>query len=584
MQFLFPWALLSLLPIGAAAFWAIARPMQKVMPVGSLRLWERAVESLGPAARKSRRLTVAWWLLLAGAAAAAVAMARPIYYAESPARRIGVAIYPSAELAGVPEGTLAEITGAFLRRLAPTDRVRLILPTPWGQATLGGSARLTTGGMSDFISPDEAARRVGGMHPLPATAEDLTLPVTDQDVQHTYRFAPATLKTEDGPGITTIALPARPGDVTIDAFAVETVNPASSSPQPSVQIFVAVRNHTDKVRQGAVCISGEVDRSWVTSTEYNLPPSGRQSLIIDPLASEYYSAGLVDVAGPGASAYAVRRSRTTVDVAIVGRSEPLVRRFVQKNPALRLIDDPAGADAVIAVGADAPADIPAVVIDPPEAPAGWRRGKLLENIALRDADTLTDHPILAHVDLSAVAVRRSVGWLPVETPGQERLVSIGADALVLAGTNPPRVWVAFDPATENTNFAMTESFVVFLANVFKYLAPQVRPNVSWESVSPLSAGPRRDWKPLETGQYSPPAPGDDDPLPWPGLYRDGSGEIHAVSLTGLKSAAPETDPLKRIAEISLPEPQPLTQGRELWPFLALAAAMLWLGGWVLRMR
>ncbi len=564
MQFLFPWALLSLLLVAAAAFWSLRRPMQKVMSVGSLRLWERAVESLGPAARKSRRLTAAWWLLLAGAAAAAVAMSRPIYYAESPARRIDVAMYPSAELAGLPEGTLGEITGAFLRRLAPTDRVRLILPT-------------TLGGMSDFISPDEAARRVGRMRPLPTAAEDLTLPAGDQSVQRLYRFAPATLKTEDGPGITTIALPARPGDVTIDAFAVSAVG------EEAVQVFVAVRNHADGPKRGEVVITGQ-GRPTVTM-KYDLPRLARRSLISQfPGGCDYYFAVITGQQGPCSSAYAVRRRRTTVDVAVVGRSEPLVRRFVQKNPALRLIDAPAGADAVIAVGADAPADIPAVVIDPPEAPAGWRKGKLLENIALRDADTLTDHPILAHVDLSAVAVRRVVGWLPVETPGQERLVSIGADAIILAGTNPPRVWVAFDPATENTNFAMTESFVVFLANVFKYLAPQARPNVSWESVSPLSAGPRRDWKPVETGQYSPPALGDDDPLPWPGLYRDGSGEIHAVSLTGLKSAAPETDPLKRIAEISLPEPQPLTQGRELWGFLALAAAMLWMGGWVLRMR
>ncbi|MDY7010480.1 MAG: hypothetical protein SVV80_06965 [Planctomycetota bacterium] len=561
MQFLFPWALLSLLAVAAAAFWALARPMQKVMPVGSLRLWERAVASVGPSARKSRRFTAAWWLLLAGAAAAVVALAQPIYYAEAPARRVAVAIYPSAELAGLPEGTLAEITGPLLRRLEPTDRVKLILP-------------VAVGGSSDFISPAEAARRISGIRLLPAAAEDLTLPAGDQNIQHLYRFAPATLKTEDGPGVTTIALPARPGEVTIDAFAVSDVG------EGAVQVFVALRNHTAGPKQGEVVITGQ-GRPAVT-LKYDLPRLARRSLISQfPGGCDYYSAVITAQQGPYSSAFAVRRMSVAIDVAIVGWSDPLVRRFVKKNPALRLIDKPSESDAVIAVGADAPADIPALIIDPPAAPEGWRKGKLLENIALGDTDTMVDHPVLAYVDLSAVAVRRAAGWRAVETPPQQRLVSIGADTLVLAGANPSRVWVAFDTATENTNFAMTESFVVFMVNVFKYLAPQARPNVFIESVSPLSAGLRRDWKAMDESAHVSVGNG---PLLNPGLYRDGAGEIHAVSLTGLKSAEPQINPQRRVAGISLPEPQPLTQGRRLWGLFAVAAGVLWLSGWAIRMR
>jgi hypothetical protein len=488
-----------------------------------------------------------------------------VYYAESPARRIAIAVWPSAELAGLEQDTLGKIAHTFLQRLSDTDRVRLVLPT-----VLGGS--------SDFISPDEAARRISEIQPLPVAAEDLTLPVMGEDVQHTYRFAPATLKLEDGPGITTIALPARPGNVTIDAFAVSGVG------KGTVQVFVALRNHTSEVRQGTVSITGMVDSAWALPREYNLPSGGRQSLIVQPPAAEYYVVGLSSLSGPGASAYAVQRREITANVAIIGRPDPLIRRFVRKNPALRLVSDPAKANAVIAIGEEPPAGVPAIVIDPPKPPTGWRKGKSLENFALRDADVLSDHPILASVDFSAVAVRRATGWEPVSAPPQKRLVSIGPDTMVLAQANPPRVWIAFDTTVENTNFAMTKSFVIFLANVFKHLAPQTRSRVSYEFISPLEVGAGRGWTEMKLPELTPAETDLTGRLLRPGVYRDADSGLHAVSLTGLKSATPQIDPLKRIAEISLPKPKPLTKGVELWPFLALVAAMLWLSGWVLRLR
>ena len=576
MQFLFPWALLSLLAVVAAAFIALARPMQKVMPVGSLRLWEQAVAALGPAACKSRRISVAWWLMLCGAALAAIAPARPTYYSESPARRIDVAIYPSAELAGLSQGqaALPDVTDAFLRRLAPTDRVRLILP-------------VTMGGAGEVMTPDDARRRIAEMRLLPTRADDLSVPPGDGDADHTYRFAPATLKFEDGPGITTVFLPAIPADVTIDAFAV--------TPQPgeNAQVFVAVRNHTKSSKKGEVIIAGNSvaegrGASASVTFKYDLKPGGRGTMISQlPPGCDYCFAAITARRGRGLSAYCARRRALRANVAIIGRSDPLVRRFVQKNPALRLIDDPARADAVIAIGVDAPAGIPAMIIDPPDAPEGWSDGDVLKNVALRDAGVLADHPVLAHVDLSDVALRRVKGWRAVDMPEQRRLVSIGDDALILAGTNPPRIYLAFDTAVENTNFAMTESFVIFMTNAFKkYLSPQSRAEVSWDSVSPILAGLRRDWKPLV-----PPATDGlpltvvgDDPLPQPGLYSDESGEIHAVSLTGLRSAEPDVSPLKRVSEITLPQPGPMTRGFELWPILAIAAAALWMAGWISRMK
>ncbi len=572
MELLWPWALLSLLPVAAAAWWSLRRPMQKVVLVGSLRLWERTVESLSPSATKSRHVTIAWWLLLAGAAAAGVALSRPTYYSEAPARRIAVAVRPSAELAGLPADTLAEITGAFLSRLSPADRVRLILP-------------VTIGGSSEFINPNEAARRIRAIRCLPAPAMDLSLPEGAEDVQHLYRFGPAGLKLEDGPGTTTIALPAMPGEVTIDAFAAGEVGPGS------VQVFVAVRNHTGGPRSGEVIVAGA--GSPPVRLKYDLQAGGRQSLVADLAGgSEYFSASIAEAKkGPCSAAFVVRRRSVVVKVAIIGRSDPHVRRFVRVSPALRLVDDPDKADVVIAIGKNPPAGAAALVIDPPTPPEGWAKGEILDNFTLRDADVLSDHPVLAHVDLSAVAVRRAGGWRPVGAPTQKRLVSIGQNALVLARQSPPRVWLAFDTAVENTNFAITESFVFFIANVFNYFADHTDPHglrgaggdVTYESVTPLSAGSVREWKPVKTGEYAPSAPGDSGPLPWPGFYRDGSGELVAVSLTGLESARPDADPLKRIAEIDLPAPQSMSEGVELWGIFALIAALLWISGWAVRL-
>lgn len=560
MRLLWPWALISLLPIAAAAFWALRRPLHRLMPVGSLRLWQQALEALGPAASKSRRLSPAWLVLLGGAVAAAVALSRPTYHAQSPARRIAVGVYPAAELAGLPGG-LGEVLAAFLQRLDPRDRVQLILP-----AVLGGPGKL--------VSRDEAARRARALPCLPAPAEELSLPDAGDDVQHLYRFAPATLRLDDGPRTTTIALPARPGDVTIDAFAVAPL-PAAGQ----VEVFAALRSHSMIRRRGELHCRRGADPP--VRLGFDLAPGERRTLLVRlPAGGKWYSARIAGSRGAGGGAFAVRRRSPVRQVALLGRDDPLLRRFVQVNPALALVGEPARADAVIAVGAPAPAGKPALLIDPPAPPPGWRAGAPLAAVALRDADVLSDHPLLVHVDLAAVAVRRAAAWQPVGLPRQQRLVGIAGDALLLADKSPPRVYLAFDLAAENTNFAMTEAFVIFMANAVKYLVPGAQAREVYEYLTPLQAGSRADWKLLP----APAAPAAAGPLTGPGVYRDRAGALHAVSLLGLKSAEAKIDPRERIARISLPPPLRAAAGVELWPVLALAALALWLAGWALRLR
>ena len=562
MTLLWPWGLLSLLPVAAAAVWALRRPLHQLVPVGSLRLWQQVVDDLGAAATRARRVSAAWVVLLAGAVLAAAALSRPTYYADAPARRIAVAVCPSAELTGLPGG-LGGASAAFFEKLDAPDRVRLILP-----AVLGGAGEL--------LSRDAAARAVAALRPLPAPADQLKLP-GEPDAQHLYRFAPATLLRDDGPHVTTIALPARPGEVTFDAFAVAPLPDGSGQ----VEVFLALQNHASGQRRGEVLCRRDADPPAKLS--FDLPPGERKTLLARlPGAGQSYSARIAGTAGPGVAAFCVRRSSAVRQVALIGRDDPLVRRFLRVDPALRPVGDAAAADVVIAVGANPPPGKAALVINPPDPPPGWRGGTPLAGVALRDADVLADHPVLAHVDLSTVAVRRAVGWRSVGLPAHQRLLRVGPDALLLAGEIPPRIYLAFDLAAENTGFAMTEAFVILMANAMEYLAPGARPQETYEHVTPLEAMRPRDWTSL-AAPGEPPAAAD-GPLLWPGVYRDASGALHAVSLLGLKSAEPEVDVRDQIAAISLPPPMPAARGRELWPALALGALALWLIGWGLRLR
>jgi len=562
MELAWPWGLVSLLPILAAAVWAMRRPLHRVVRVSSLRLWERALEALGPsAARRARRVTAAWVVLLAAAAVAGVALSRPRWHRARPARRVAVAVVPSAELG--PAGIAAMKAGArvLLGRLDAVDRVRFILPA-------------AAGGASEFLAPAEAARRIGQIEPLPVPADELR-PIAAPDVQHVYRLAAATLPAADAAGVTTIALPAVPGEVTIDAFGVDPL------PGGAAEVFVALRNHADRRRRGAIRLAGETGRDL--RRPFDLPARGRGSLVVPlPAAGGYVSATIEAAAGFGAAAFAVRRASAVRAVAMIGRDDPLLRRFVKVHPALRLAGQPEAAELIFAVGAAAGPDKPALVIDPPAPPPGWSARAAVTNLALRDADLLEDHPVMTRgghtLDLSAVAIRRAAGWQgEADAPGS-RLVAFGPSVLVLAGERPRRVYVSFDVSAENTNFGLTPAFVIFLANAVAYLAPEAGGEERYGFLTPHQAGRRGDWRPLN------PARAAVGGLPGPGLYRDAAGEVRAVSLPGLGSARPEGDPLTRARQAPLPAPEALAQPVELWPGLALLAAVLWLAGWTLRLR
>ena len=99
-----PWVLLGLVAVAMVGAWALFRPGRLLVAVGTLSLWQRAVDSLSRSARRrSRKVSLGWWLLLGGAVAAVLAAARPVHFSEGRARRVVIALYPSAEIAS-PQG------------------------------------------------------------------------------------------------------------------------------------------------------------------------------------------------------------------------------------------------------------------------------------------------------------------------------------------------------------------------------------------------------------------------------------------------------------------------------------------------
>jgi hypothetical protein len=311
------------------------------------------------------------------------------------------------------------------------------------------------------------------------------------------------------------------------------------------------------------------------------------------------------------SAQVARVGAAKRKVAIIGRDEPLLRRFIQADSALELVGSAGEADFVLANLAEPPPDKPALVIDPPGDPPGWRRGPLRRAVTLADANVAADDPLLVGVNLSSVAVRRVRPWTPLDGSALQPLVSIDGGAVILASPwragdsgaagqdAPARIYVAFELSGDNTNLGTSEAFVVLLASAARLLAPPGATAAAYECITPIQAPRSAGWKRISQLADSLPeqvkayAAG---PLPEPGVYLDQAGRVRAISLVGLRAApqsgtAPKpgsapapADPLQAVAAAPLPQPRVVGTQFELWPLLAAAAMALWLAGWAMRMR
>ena len=576
MTFSVPWSLLGLAAVAAAAAWALLRPGRQLAVVASVRLWQEAMASMDRShRRRSRRVTSSWLVLLLGATLAVLAAAGPVYHAEVPARQVALVICPSAELAGEGMRDLRAEASTLLGRLDDNDRVTLVLP-----AILGGQ--------QPPVSPRRAGDRVAALAAVAAARDELSIPPVEQAVQHVYEIVPAAAAVAAAPGVTRIEIPHDPTPATIDAIGAVQLPGAGE-----MELFVAATNRSAAAWRGRLLVTvRDADRPGgrtFMDRPVELAAGDRGQWIHRGASAQMVTAQLLAdgraLPGVATAAFLVRRSAQLRKVALTGADEPLLRRYVQADRSLVSVAQPGEADIVIANGELAPAGKAALVIRPPSPPAGWRWADAVETVALADAEVAADHEVMRHVDLAGVQVRRLAGWASVGLGDLAVLAGRRGAAIVLAGSSGGirRVYVTFDLAAENTNFALRQDFVVFLANVMRYLAPPGRPRAEFGYLRPSRAGPttRRDWKRL-LGPQTDPFAGADTPLLPPGIYQDAAGRLHAVSLVGLEPAPPHRPRGPKAADVELPQPRPIGRHLSLWPYLVAAAAAAWVIGWLLR--
>ena len=569
MTLLWPWSLLAGVLAMGAALWALYRPWRQVAVVGSLALWEKAVGALGrQERRRSRRVSLSWLCLLAGALAAVLAAANPTWFSSSPARRIMIVPVASAELAG--PGGIAEIRSAAVAlagRLAPHDQVRLLLPA-------------VAGGDSGWLSVAQARERLASVKLLPARAADIIPQGGFGDSQHVFYLVPAGTPTPTGPTFSTVELPAP---------LPETINAIGAEPMPGgkAQVFMAVRNPTES-RLSVKASSMSASRRMLGQYEIWYPNKSSGRFIQEAKAGDALSfLCLETIDMPGTSAYLVHRRAEVRKVAMLGPDNPLIRRFIQVDSALRLVSSAEQADLVIANEVAPPPEKPALVIAPSDEPAGWRWGTAMENVVLKQLDVAANAEVMRDVHLEGVVARRLRTWIAGDEVTQKMLAAWKKEAVILqddgaAGQSPRRVYVSFGLDARNTNFGMSSDFVVFLDNVVRYLSPNRQGQERYEYETPLQAGPQRDWVRLAG---SPPPPEANDALPWPGIYKDRDGGLHAVNLLGLQSGSTVAQtPHDAVAALPLPPPEQIGFTLALWPMMLGAGLVLWLLGWGLRLR
>ncbi len=555
-----PWVLVGLFAVAGVAVWALLRRDRQQATVATLAFWRAAREHLSAVSfRRTRRVSAHWLLLLLGAVCAILAAGGPAVQPTGLSRRIALRLVTSAELGRDGTAAMRKSVEALLARLDPADRVALL--TPAGEGTPGR-----------WMSPADAHSASRSVEPLPVAARD-TIPLPPpSDAQAVFTFAPAGTS-GDWPSHTLVELPTDLPAVTFDAIG------AADLPDGKTQLLLALRNHTAEPRREGIELGG-IDPGgrpiWGRRVEVTIPARSRLTRTFEVNSAAGIYARIGD--GPSQSAQLARRERPVLPVAMIGPDRRNVRRFVEADPMLELVADANDADAVIAIHATPPADKPALVLSPANAPPGWRLGRPIGPLTLASADVAADDPVMRDVDLAAVAVRRVAPWIATGDRPQVRLVTIDGDALALRTpdrTAPRRVWIAIDPAPENTDLALHYPMLIWLRNAMSFLLDEAGERGAVYEFTSASLG-HPGWAPVARNSRSA------ENVLAPGMYSAGDEDLRAVNLLGLRGRRPTVDPVAGAKELTLPPPTTSESPLELGWILAILAGVCWLAGWWLR--
>jgi len=195
---------------------------------------------------------------------------------------------------------------------------------------------------------------------------------------------------------------------------------------------------------------------------------------------------------------------------------------------------------------------------------------------------------MTNVNFSGVAVRRlslPAGPLP---PWHDVMADLDGSPLIVAyesaavgnDRHAGRIYILFDVAMTNTNWAGTESFPLFMANAVRWLAPLDDTTGRYMYLTPLQAGRPADWRRIQLDnamKWS-----DDIPLASPGWYLDSQDQPRAVSFVGLRAGRSDVPATQAVMQAPLGDPVSTEADLPLWPALSALAAVLWVAGWTLR--
>ena len=178
MNLTWPWMLALLIPVGAAALWALRHPRRRQITVPSVTLWNSAADQAGRAQTSpDARVRLSWLCLLVGAILAVLAATGPVAQLR-PQRRQVTLLVAGGELDSVDFENAA---AALLGRLSPRDRVQLLYPSslPEGNAPTG------------WFSPADAQQAIRATPLTPTPASRCRFRATQTDPSMTFLFAPA---------------------------------------------------------------------------------------------------------------------------------------------------------------------------------------------------------------------------------------------------------------------------------------------------------------------------------------------------------------------------------------------------------
>ena len=586
MVLLYPWFLLLLLPVAIASIFALFRPARRLVKVSSLRIWQEVIEAVGGSAgQASKKIDLIWIMILTGLVFAVLALCHPVCYFSAPSRCVAIEFAPTLETA--TDKAMAEFRTAaslILNRLSDNDRVVLLRP-------VSADTVQSTG----YMSPDDVLNEIEGIAPSLIPGDRIVFPPVGGEVQHTYRIVSAATEQEEStnrsivyistdlPAVTLDSLTAHVSGSEVDVLAILNCSEMSLASGLLVN-FAPVTAYTRE--------NGPVTGRVISKKTGDAGTNGRFS--VDgrvPVAPAIRVDVVTEDGQLMVRSFLVRRKQQAVPVAIVGRDEPMIRRYIESDPMLILVGDMANAAVVVANGVEPPDGIPAVVICPPDCPGSFLSGnKVLEDIVLDDADFRFSDPILEDVVPGHMAVRRATPWRAGPNSVGRILASIGDQILIMRTTpeqetisgKPQRVFFAFQLSAENTNMVASESFVVLMANVFRYLASTRIGSTVYTHTGLHEIYDHTDWTLLAKSNsaiFSPVNVGD---LPLPGLYVDENDILHSVVATGLRSAT-ATVPGEEIAR-SVPVPAAVhnKDGVRIYPYLVALALFCWLFSWIVR--